>query len=257
VEQIKSSIWHCDTFGGFLPKKITGLNERDKNYLWIAREAEHALLLNKRTIFFAEDGIDERTVKADLGNEGMGFLVPNARTDRERAKKIIERYENYTRARFAVSSTVTVWKDLDSSVRNIIIEEAQRSINARHDAIIIGLFNQFPDDVRNTIARIQQIVPFGKGLSKQTLTDRLMKMYPRYYLGEEQVRNLITNAWKAAKKRTLDFNDRQVALMSLRNRKYVGGLRRILQLMRPDLDNAKIGNWEKNLLTRIDRSIRY
>ncbi|HEY0761803.1 MAG TPA: hypothetical protein VGD61_05460 [Pyrinomonadaceae bacterium] len=257
VEQIKSSIWQSDIFGGFLPKDTQDLNDRDKNYLWIAREAEHALLLKKRTIFFAEDGLDEETVKADFANEAMGFLVPDARTDNERVKKIIDRFEKYTRARFAVSSTNPDGRDLDSNARKVILEEAQRSINNRHDAIVIGLFNQFPGDVRQTLARIQQIVPYGKGMNKQALTDRLMQMYPRQYSNEQQTRNLITNAWDGARKRSLELNGYKLSLMSRTKSDYVGGLRRILKVMRPDLDQSTIRTWERSILMRIDKTIRY
>jgi hypothetical protein len=257
VEQIKSSIWQSDVFGGLLPKDTEDLNDRDKNYLWIAREAEHALLLRKRTIFFAEDGLDEDTVKADFGNEAMGYLVPDARTDSERAKKIIDRFEKYTRARFAVSSTKTDWRELDSNARNVIMDEAKRSINNRHEAMVIGLFNQFPGDVRRTLARIQQIVPYGKGMNKQALTERLAEMYHGQYSNQQETWNLITNAWKGAGKRSLELNGQKLTLMSRTKSVYVGGLRRILKVMRPDLDLPKLQTWERKILSRVDITILY
>ena len=253
---IRARIWLSDTVSGIVPKNTAVISgDKDKDYLWVAREAEYGLLLGKRVIYLVENGVDENRVQDDLKKKNRDGLIPStARVPDWLEKKLIESFTEYTRAVFSVRTTGANPQLLDPNVREIINQEAYKALERRHQDIILGFYNQFPESTRLTLKHIQQVVPYPLNAIKANLVDKLRELYPHIYPTEQKATKAITNTWELAKERALLINDQPMRLMRLiKHRRYTGNLREILKRLRPDLSQEEIQAWEQKIFVAVVR----
>jgi hypothetical protein len=244
---LKSHIWQSDLIKGIIPKDTAEISsEEDKDYLWIAREVEHGILLGKRVIYLVEDGCNENKVLNDFKNENMGFLEPRVRTQLPRTKKVIKSYKDALHCGFFIKGTDRDSKKIPTDVKDTLNREAMESIKCRHENIIIGLFKQLTPKNMKFVVNVQKVAEYPE--TKKKIVTKLFNNKSR---GKKR----FNNAWRQVRQRAIIINDITFHLISksgkTRNTKYTGAVNKILKQMHPSMKKEEINAWQRKILDRI------
>ena len=247
---IKARIWLCDIFVGILPADTFTIgNQRDKNYLWIARETEHALLLGKPVIFLCEDELKDDMVASDFTNDHMGFLATNARPSgggqwTKRAERVWEHYLESARGKFKLNGIDASAGSLDSRSKNFILEAAKTAVKERHDGLLEALQVQYSNDSWDTIQRLHRLDPPIKEVAKKEIVKRLYDSAPATFGNLQAAEAIFESAWKASQKRKLFFNGKEhAALVRPKHGFYSTNIKEIMRNLRPDFSEDQIQEW--------------
>jgi hypothetical protein len=138
---VRSKIWLSDATHSFLPSDPERLDATDADYHWIAREAEHSLLLRREVAYFAhQPGGDAVYGQYVEGLSTLDFLSPEARAaEGER----IERLRKHFRDAFPIRFRVEDAERLDENVRGYMNEKIGVLRSGRLLTILTGVLNQF------------------------------------------------------------------------------------------------------------------
>jgi hypothetical protein len=254
---IKRLIWLSDLVHAIIPADPTTISSDSKNYIWIGIEAEHGLLLDKRLIYFIEEGTDIERVKRDFSSVAEELLskTPRIRVE-HRIEGLIKSLDDRVFEKYKVHTTDISSEYLDERIKKIIQGEIKKTIIDRHVEAISGLFSQFPNDkpyfIRSTLGRIQKLVPYPNNNNKKWLASQLVKEYPTVYHTEQRALKAITNAWNDSKKRSLYINGKNEFLINLmKKRYYTGKLRSIIKILNPKILESDIYEIENKILDRL------
>jgi hypothetical protein len=252
---ISKLIWLSDTVNAIVPTKPVPIStgSSTKSYEWIAIEAEHGLLLNKRVRYLVEDNTSKENVIDGFKQMSEEFLAPAPALSREtRIQRLIESFQDHVFTPFTVQNMNVSAEALDSRVSQGFKEEIKQATRFRHQELVTGFVERFPGEVQSTLARLQCLVPYPKKGPKSWLGVHLKKNWPRVYRNEEYAKQAVTRAWAAAKKQALSINGKSHYLLKLNNNRYYSGmLHRILEALMPKATQIEIAEFERIVIERI------
>lgn len=289
-EHIKAGIWLSDALICIVPKDVTRLGEDGENkpapsgkqshYQWLAREAEHALLLGKRIWYFVEDGSDIEKLRGALcprpvddpstgpGAEGLrrqdellNPLAPEARVVPGRAQRLLDQFNRYVFTQFSVARLGGTRQDLPAPVAHALPQMRDLARDDRHRGLLNGWFNQFSDRTRLILAAIQLVArkADAKIARKKEIKAFLLKEYPEQFLKPEATNDAISAAWEQAKGRRLnttggadDTGSRLVEMVS--NGCYRGALDDILRSLRPEMGEPEFERWRATVIRYLEQT---
>ncbi len=248
-EPIRSSIWMSDMVKGIVPQHTLPVGgDQVKDYQWIAREVEYALLLGKRVIYLVEKDLDDKAIRSDLKRTEFSLIPDDARVPTWLPARLLNSFTEKIHPSFTIDHMGATKDDLDPKLKPIIKEVAEFAIERRHQDILVGFHQQFPEAIRRTLRHIQETVPYPSKATKKALALKLHNQYPSNYGTEKSAARAITKAWDLSRKRTLSIDGKPVALMRLNKGHYSGNLRYILTKLRPEWDKSHLEQWERRIL---------
>jgi hypothetical protein len=253
VETIKAKIWQSDLLIGIIPADSTPIGSHEaSNYLWIACEAEHALLLGKPVIFMIEAGVDNDKVLKDFANESMGFLAPDSRKI-GRAANLVDCYQKTVHIRnIPANSTSLDATAFPEATRRSIIRNVNKVLESRHNDILNGYFQFLSESTQQYIRAIHEAIPYPDRRQKSALANLIIARNKSLNLTSDQVKKAIDSMRKSLGERLLNFSGRDLEIISLHNRReYVAKLKEVLHLMRPDYNEAQLNEWLERLIDQL------
>lgn len=251
IDLIRVRIWQSDRVLCIVPRVSETLSDgRPKDYNWIAREAEHALLLGKRVVFVCEDKFDPSRLEQDLGNEDMDFLVSNARARPGRAARLMEEFKNYPRVPYAHAEGS---KNIDPRTAKEVDRNARRAMEMHQEHVVMGYLRQFTEEHRFLLACMYLYAHYPEVLTKKALAKLLTEQHPTEFPNTTQAERTITNAWNEVKNRSITIRGQELRAISLTKRRYYSlTLTRLLSEIPTDRqDKAMLTAKERGLLARV------
>lgn len=251
---VKRLIWMSDSIEVIVPREPVPIGGSvKKSYSWMALEAEHGLLLDKRLLYLTEEGFDLGLVLQDFKLLDADFLSPTATIPREeRLRRLSESLRDRIFAPFKLHDVDSTADLLDLRVREALTREIEEVVYSRHVEIIEGFYKQFPEKNRETLARIQELVPHPMKKTRSWIAKELHRVYPESYRSEEYAAKAVLSAWNLARARVLMLGGKREQLVQLSDRKfYSGRLREILRHLRSGAADSEILKLEKRILKSI------
>jgi hypothetical protein len=244
-QRIKAGIWLSDHLLAIVPKGGSALGGAKKHYEWIAREAEHALLLGKPVTYLTEHGTNLADLRACLlpggersvdqfreQDQSLDILAPKARTAHGRALRLDRHFTVHPWVEFHLPSAHA--DHLEGRVIGALEKISRLCVDDRHRQMLRGWFSLFSDAQRQILASVNRMGLEPKGRGQIVQAARLTH--------DSLTESVATAAFTQAKSRTLAPSlpqrpdDVYRIIVEAAYRKYLGGLRHLLADLRPDLD---------------------
>jgi hypothetical protein len=243
-EVIRSRIWLSDSIKAIIPRDTTPItDDREKDYLWVAREIEHGLLLNKRIVTYIESGTDPKKVTRDFANDNMGFLSPHARIDGSRTARIVDAFDGLTRTEFRLESG----DSLPASIRDCLEREVEQVRDKRANDLLNGYVAMFPRDLTGLPFLLAHRHVFPS--PKRVWVRQLMQATS---LEEDEAARKFDNFIRLARKYVLRIGavDYRFVRTVMPRQLYDVSVSKILRALRPDLRPNDLAIWESKLYAR-------
>lgn len=242
---VKSRIWNSDVVLGVIPKDWTNAHDGGvKNLEWVAREADHALLLNRRLHLFVKNGTDRAQVHGEF-QKRFPLLSPaeGRLSEEERRRLLPERFREFSTDEFQYDGDAPDVKRLEE-----VVDSARR----RHaQDLVRGWLRQFSRTDRYVILKVQQVARYKT--TKTEILSRLLQagINDRFFGDHDEARHAFERAWENSRKRFLRINEYKVSLIAREGHSYRGTLRGILERLRPELTPQQTSRWHDSLVNQI------
>ena len=262
IKEIKGKIWLADIVEGIFPADTTEIShlQQEKDYIWIAMEAEHGLLLDKDLIYILEEGTDVKKVINDIKSDRMGFLSPNARQNpEERINNLISSITNYNFTEFTVNDLDESSNFLDPRVKDLIKEEVKTSISVRIEKMVIGLIHQLPIEICETLCDIYKIAKYDS-LERHPKTwyiKKLRETNPSRYYSDQKAEKLFDNCWELLKNRTIIVKGKDIRLIEIFSRRYYSPMIDVIlrDFLPVNMNKIDILEWTKRIINNVENDL--
>jgi hypothetical protein len=245
---VKSQIWNSDVVISTVARDWAqgGL----RNLKWIAREADHSLLLGRKPYFFLERNTDRSLVKAEFEKD-FDFLsaaIPRL-TEAERRELLPRSFEENANFRF----------DYDGNAPTIdLLDRIVSAARERHVRDLLrGYLQQFSRADRYTIVKVVGLL---EGPMKKRAVVPLLASDPMsqsFFEEGQDAGNAFDRAWENSRTRFLKIEGQPIRLFEIiqGSISYRSNLRVILERLRPELAAMDIIAWHKRLLAELIPSL--
>lgn len=157
-EFIKSKIWNSDSTFTIISKNKSGIDQKEIQYNWIAKEAVHSVLLKNDLTFLIEkeasdDIINELTEKIKKLDE---YLSPDARNLDYKKAKVIEILKKRLNIYFTQNDTET----LDDNLKKIILEEIKVLIEKKATKVLDAWLKLFTYENAAIIKKANKVLKY-------------------------------------------------------------------------------------------------
>jgi len=227
-----------------------GSNRPARDYKWIARESDYALILNKRILFGSERGVDHRDVLRDFGDPRIGYLIGGSKlpSNEERAERLRKRFTDYVQAPFQIENADTAPAPMDPSLQRSILQFADGAIGWRAEHTLDGYLSQFDLET----ARILLCVLTHLGPLRHTPRPWIIeRLQAALGFTKGQATRGFERMWSNVKKREIVLGNRTVCLLALDHRRqYFERLHIAIKLLIPSLSREKRLMWREACLRR-------
>jgi len=255
---IRAAIWLSHGAVAICPTVTNALGAaRKKDYRWIARESEYALLLKKSILFGTEMGVDQEAVLADLRNPGIGYLVVGSKLppNDDRAQRVAGYFEEHVHADFQVTkdqrSAEYMHKDLRDDLGDFV-EELKYDSTA---LLLDGYVRQFPPEVqRALICTLFHLGPLGRQQSPW-IVERLTTYWKQG--NEKNAVRAFRNMWRAVRDRRLGIGVRGASLLDVRKGGYYEErVTSVVCYVGPEMDSVRRKAWRAAWLGKWGTALR-
>jgi hypothetical protein len=247
-------IWSSTSVIGVIPKEWANGDDGNRaNLGWVAREADHALILKKKVHLFVEANTPRDAIHREFERDvdylvhGKGRIDPVARRDR-----LTEHVKGIVNGSFHFSNQ----NDLDGKARDGVDHAVEQAREAHGRTLFHGFMAQFERDDQETIARVLLVARYP--MKKKELVPKLAiaakyrrDFFPQFPTEAEksQAESAFRRAYGRQRKRLLVMNDGElVPLIEQSKQKYKGRLREYLRYLRPEQKDKQIDAWHSDLL---------
>ncbi|NET35351.1 MAG: hypothetical protein F6K19_25560 [Cyanothece sp. SIO1E1] len=179
VEEIKTKIWQSDRLIALIAKD-NGDNIIDNNYIWIAKECEHALNLSKKTNYFIEESTITDFTFDMLYGKNFEYLSKNdLRNFNQRLGILIDHYVNHTHLKYSKLNGITPKSDLEPKVSEALFEITKLDLVNRYRSLVTGILNQYTERDIFTLFFLMSLFKSGELVSAKKLKNELIEKIPK------------------------------------------------------------------------------
>jgi hypothetical protein len=262
-DTIKARIWLADKLLIIVPKDTTKLGQDEPGSLaWLAKEAEHGLLLEKSVTYLREKNYDRAMLESALGNKNMEFLSPDAAFETPlpsgRATRVLMDFKDKIQIDFspAGDGPAGSWEDLKKDMQTTLKDLAADAIRTRHRQLVKGFISQFPPDTLITLKNLYRIFGNKGRKTRQEIESLLEKEWNAnaktpHFLNSKRKSSFL-NAWNNIRKRAFVVEGRRYHLIESEREGsiyyYLLSFDRLLSALNPAFTKEEVKLWRDDLL---------
>lgn len=196
-EFIKSKIWISDSTYSIIPKTLYSIDEKEKNFSWIAKESIHSQLLKNELIYLIDLDITDEQIKSleETINSTQKYLSNDARNLDAIKKLVLEKLRARINIRFKQNNTDL----LDANLQHIIHNVVPKLTEQKGLKVIEAWLNQFSEETARLILKANFILQLPTPIREATekvlgsKDKRHITMFRNRILENTRIRKLIIN----------------------------------------------------------------
>jgi hypothetical protein len=244
---IRAAIWLAQGTIAICPKDTASIvtAARDKDYKWIAREAEYTLLLGKPVLFGVEKNANRENIAADFSNPDIGYLVAGSKLppDGSRASRLKSQLVDHVHSDFTITRDVPRAAYLDPGLRDEATTFAKGAhVQGLRDVLEGYLGHLEPDTHRTLVFVLQELGPLGRKPRAWIIAKVARHLRGGNHRAAERA---FDRMYRQVKRRKLHLGGRGIALLEHDGKRYAERLTLILRWLRPSLSMSERKQWRR------------
>jgi hypothetical protein len=249
---IRAAIWCSHGAIAICPANTSTISSpHEKNYKWIARESEHAVLLKKRLIFGVQNGADADAILADLSDPGLKYLVTGSKLidNRTRAERLVNAYRQNVISPFKAIVDSPSGARLDPQLAENLSSFAHATSVSALNQLLDGYLRQFERNVQKAlIYTLHELDYLGKH-PRIWITRKLAQYYGA---DTQKAARAFDNMKGQVKNRRISVRGKPASLISQLpgDERYFEHLSRVIRVLHPSVGRKELRDWRKSWLNK-------